>query len=109
MKLFIVLSGSSLDRKIDFSQHNVLLPSYYFFSKRTKKFSINAFVPKCKEWFLDSGGFSLLSKWKDVQAHENFKCKKTHNEAARIFAKVCRCESSLFRHQDFFLRRFNNF
>jgi len=65
MKFFIVLSGSSLDRKIDFTQHNVLLSSYYFFSKRTKKFSINAFVPKCKEWFLDSGGFSLLSKWRD--------------------------------------------
>jgi len=65
VKFFIVLSGSSLDRKIDFSQHNVLLPSYYFFSKRTKRFSINAFVPKCKKWFLDSGGFSLLSKWKD--------------------------------------------
>ena len=65
MKFFIVLSGSSLDRKIDFTQHNVLLPSYYFFSKRTKKFSINAFIPECKEWFLDSGGFSLLSKWQD--------------------------------------------
>ena len=64
-KFFIVLSGSSLDRKIDFRQYNVMLPSYYFLSRRTRKFSINAFVPKCKEWFIDSGGFSLLSKLKD--------------------------------------------
>jgi len=64
-KFFVVLSGSSFDRKIDFSQYNVMLLSYYFLSRRTKKFSINAFIPKCKEWFLDSGGFSLLSKLKD--------------------------------------------
>jgi hypothetical protein len=65
MKFFIVISGSSMDRKIDFSERFIMIPSYYFFSKNTRKFTLNPYIPVAKEWFLDSGGFSLLSKWSD--------------------------------------------
>ena len=65
VEFFIVLSGNSLDRKIDFSERNVLLPTGYFFSKSRRALTRNPYIPECKKWFLDSGGFSLLTKWHD--------------------------------------------
>ena len=59
---YIVISGSSLDKKIDFSERNIMMPTGYFLNKKGK-FTRNPFIPDCKQWFLDSGGFSLLSKW----------------------------------------------
>ena len=61
---YIVISGSGLDRKIDFSERNIMMPTGYFLNKKGE-FTRNPFIPKCKQWFLDSGGFSLLSIWSE--------------------------------------------
>lgn len=62
MNFYMVLSGSSLDKKLDFYPY-LMMPASYFFSKRTMDFTLSKFIPPHKSFFLDSGGFSLLSKW----------------------------------------------
>jgi hypothetical protein len=62
MKFYMVILGSSLERKIEYPY--LMMSSSHFFSKRTRKFTLTRYIPtRCESFFLDSGGFSLLSKW----------------------------------------------
>jgi len=87
VKFYVVLSGSSLDRKIDFSQKNVLATSAYFLNVRGK-FTRNPYIPKCQKWFLDSGGFTLMSQWRkfpfSIDDYAHLIEKKSPNLAATM-------------------------
>jgi len=64
IKLFMCLSGSGMDRKIDFYPY-LLVPAQYFLSKRTGRLTKTVYIPPCEELFLDSSGFSLMTKFND--------------------------------------------
>jgi len=62
VKFYMVLSGSSLDKKLGFYPF-IMMPTGYFFSKIKHLFSLTKYIPPHNSLFLDSGGFTLLSKW----------------------------------------------
>lgn len=84
---YIVLSGSSLDRKIDFSQMSVMMPSAYFLNNKGE-LTKSPYIPEAKKWFLDSGGFTLLSKWEEylfsIDKYANLILKKKPTYAATM-------------------------
>lgn len=58
------MDGSRGFPKWDFSEKNILISAGSLWSKKRRKL-IRRKIPKCKKFFLDSGGFSLLNKYGD--------------------------------------------
>jgi|GEM_PF-2390193 len=85
IKFFWGLTGSGTDRIIGklggWQGKDVMIPAQYYFSKRTMKFTLNPHIPKgVNDIFLDSSGFTLMSKWGDfpfsVEQYAEFLKKK---------------------------------
>lgn len=64
VEFYIVLDGSRGFPKWDFSNRNILVSAGSLWWAKRMKF-VRRRIPKCRKFFLDSGGFSLLNKYGD--------------------------------------------